>query len=176
VPPEFDPSWLDAVQAAETVLPLTAAEMSPGIARPTGSARELFPEAGCPEGALAGALLYLGYWEDAHNVAQELHSREGSYWHAIIHRLEPDSWNSMYWFRQTGRHAIFSALAEEANWLARQSPEAGWTPGDDWDPGRFVDYCESARSEPDSPAASLARSIQLAEWRLLFHYCERTRW
>src|SRR5712672_4382044 len=58
----------------------------------------------------AGLYLYFDCWEQAHEVAQDINTPEGSYWHAIVHRQEPDPGNAGYWFRQVGSHAIFPAL------------------------------------------------------------------
>src|SRR5579872_4751519 len=75
-------------------------------------ARQLFPGSRAPEAALAGLYLYFSCWSEAHEIAQDVQSPEGSYWHAIVHRQEPDDWNSAYWFGQVGRHPIFPALAK----------------------------------------------------------------
>ncbi len=71
---------------------------------------ELFPDARDGKAALAGLFLLYGHWDLSHQISQDVTSREGSYWHAIAHRLEPDSWNSSYWFRRVGEHPIFSGL------------------------------------------------------------------
>ncbi len=51
---------------------------------------------------MAGLLLLFGCWEQAHQVSQEDDSKEGSYWHGIVHRLEPDNSNAAYWFNRVG--------------------------------------------------------------------------
>jgi hypothetical protein len=63
---------------------------------------------------MAGLYLYFGCWAEAHETAQDIATPEGSYWHAIVHRQEPDAWNSGYWFRQVGAHAIYPALRDAA--------------------------------------------------------------
>jgi hypothetical protein len=63
---------------------------------------------------MAALWLYFSCFEECHSVAQELATQEGSYWHAILHRQEPDDWNAGYWFRRAGRHPVFVPLAEEA--------------------------------------------------------------
>ena len=82
--------------------------------------------------------------------------------------MEPDPGNSAYWFRRTGRHAIFPKLRAEAAAL-------GYDAGREWDPFRFIEYCESARKRPQSEEESLAVRVQLIEWQLLFDYCARGR-
>ncbi len=48
-------------------------------------------------------LLESGDWHGAHAVAQADPSSLGSWLHGIVHMLEPDRGNSMYWYRQAGR-------------------------------------------------------------------------
>jgi len=139
------------------------------------SANELFPGAVSPEGAMAGLWLYFSCFEECHGVAQGLHTPEGSYWHAILHRQEPDDWNSGYWFRRVGRHPVYRPLAEEAERLAAAHPEAAPAPSGPWDPEAFIRYCAAARARPGSATETLACEIQSAEWRLLFSWCARVR-
>jgi hypothetical protein len=73
-----------------------------------------FPKSRHPDAALAGLWLRFAEWDRAHTIAQDLPSVEGSYWHAILHRQEPDGWNSGYWFRRVRLHPVFKQLAEEA--------------------------------------------------------------
>jgi hypothetical protein len=118
-------------------------------------------------GALAGLWLYFSALEPAHALAQAEHSAEGSYWHAIVHRQEPDAGNSAYWLRRVGRHPVFEQLAAEAAALAAAEPAAGFAPPAAWDPFVFLAFAETARRQADSAAGRLAQDIQLAEWRLL---------
>ena len=124
-------------------------------------AGRLFPDTASPSGVHAGALLYLGCWEEAHQVAQDLETPEGSYWHAIIHRQEPDSFNASYWFRRVGSHAIFPQLAKAAEALGYPSRRGKW------DPSAFVDFCDSAAGA----SAAVAIEVQQAEWQLLMDWC-----
>jgi len=117
-----------------------------------------------PEAALAGLYLYFSCWEEAHEIAQNIATPEGSFWHAIVHRQEPDAGNSGYWFRQVGAHAIFPALREQA-------ARIGVDFGPQWDPVAFIEMCERARQEPGSDAERKALETQRAEWQLLFDYC-----
>jgi hypothetical protein len=117
-----------------------------------------------PESALAGLYLYFSCWDEAHQIAQNLNSPEGAYWHAIVHRQEPDAGNSGYWFRQVGSHLIFPALREEAAKL-------GVDFGSRWNPTAFIEMCERAHRNPGSDMERKALQTQLAEWQLLFDYC-----
>jgi hypothetical protein len=130
------------------------------------SASRLFPHARAPEAAMSGMFLYFSCLDEAHRIAQDIPGSEGSYWHAIMHRQEPDPGNAAYWFRSVGRHAIFPALREEA-------AAAGFDSGAAWDPFRFIDYFEAARSRPGSEEERIAMQVQLSEWQLLFDYCAR---
>ena len=129
-------------------------------------ARDALQSASLAPSVLAGLYLYFGCWEEAHTVAQDLDTPEGSYWHAIIHRQEPDAWNSGYWYRQVGKHAIFPKLRERA-------AEVGVDFGPKWDPIKFIEYAERAQVCPGSPEERRAMDVQLAEWQLLFDWCAR---
>jgi hypothetical protein len=117
-----------------------------------------------PEAALAGLYLYFSCWEDAHEIAQNVSTREGDYWHAIVHRQEPDAGNAGYWFGQVGKHPIFPELREQA-------AEIGVDFGPHWDPIAFIELCERARRAPGSEMERMALETQRAEWQLLFDYC-----
>src|SRR5579859_5853742 len=115
-------------------------------------AREAMRGLTVPPSALAGLYLYFGCWEDAHETAQAVETQDGAYWHAIVHRQEPDAGNAGYWFRQVGPHPIFPALRARAI-------ELGFDPGPAWRPVAFVDYCERARSQPAAETERRAREI-----------------
>jgi hypothetical protein len=125
-------------------------------------AGDLFPQARAAEAARSGLFLYFGCIDEAHEIAQSLNSPEGSYWHAILHRQEPDPGNSAYWFRRVGSHPIFPALRDTAKKI-----------GVTWDPLTFIDFCEEARRQPGSEMERLAMAVQLAEWQLLFDWCAK---
>jgi hypothetical protein len=127
---------------------------------------QLFGDALCPEGAMAGLYLYFSCLDEAHAIAQDLGTAEGSYWHGIMHRQEPDAWNAGYWMRQVGKHPIFAALRDEAKRLRFDS-------GHEWNPMEFIEFCEAARVRPGSDEEWIAQTVQLAEWQMLFDYCAR---
>jgi hypothetical protein len=134
------------------------------------SAEQLFPKGRDSKAALAGLLFMAGCWDLSHQAAQDIESQDGSYWHAIVHRVEPDSSNAKYWFRQVGEHPIFTALhAEAAGALA--ASDTGWRLKGKWDASRFVDWCDEARTEPGSAKRRLAEQIQGVEIDLLFSWC-----
>jgi hypothetical protein len=138
------------------------------------SAQQIFPHAFAPRAALTGLWIYLGEMEAAHALAQDDASSEGSYWHAIIHRLEPDPSNSAYWFRRVGKHPIYPDLRDAAEAILRDERGTGFRLGSSWDPFHFIDFCMSASEKPvGSSEHRTALALQRAEWQLLFVYCAR---
>jgi hypothetical protein len=109
---------------------------------------------------LAGVWLHHDFLDESHGISQDIATPSGSYWHAILHRREPDASNSKYWWRQVGDHPVFAQLAGEAARL-------GWRA---WDPAAFVDECEKERGS-GSQRETLLREVQRAEWELLFGWC-----
>jgi hypothetical protein len=155
--------------AGERLMPLALGRCSSEAAYrmlKESAARSLFPQARAAEAALSGLYLYFSCLDEAHGIAQEISSPEGSYWHAIMHRQEPDAGNSGYWFGRVGAHPIFPALRETAAAL-------GLDFGPRWDPMAFIDFCERARAMPGSGVERCALEVQRAEWQLLFDYCAR---
>ena len=54
-----------------------------------------------------------GDWGRAHEVAQEIDDRTGSWIHAYLHRKEGDPGNAAYWYRRAGKPVPSVSLAEE---------------------------------------------------------------
>ncbi len=139
------------------------------------SASELFPGARQPQAALSGLLLLLNCWDDSHHISQDVHSEEGSYWHGIAHRMEPDSFNAGYWFRRVGKHPIFPELYAKAQEVLKGQPQASrpahWRLKSSWDPLLFIEWCDETRAHPGSMREEIALTIQKAEWQLLFEWC-----
>lgn len=130
--------------------------------------KDVFPGAIHPQAAHAGLWLYCGFFEESHSIAQDLRTPEGSYWHAILHRMEPDAWNSGYWFRRVGSHPVFPLLAAAAQGL-------GYSTGDKWSAEDFTTDCEAARDSGPADKLQLLEQVQLAEWQLLFDFCARSK-
>ena len=135
---------------------------------------DLFPGLREPEAPMAGLWLYFSCFEEAHQLIDDPKTTEGEYWHAILHRQEPDSGNAAYWFRRVGKHPVFADLAAEAKRILKRHPEAEFGIGH-WDPFSFVHFCERARQQPGSAQELAAREIQRAEWQLLLDYSARPR-
>ena len=125
---------------------------------------------------LSGLWLRHNFLDESHQLSQEIETAEGSYWHAIMHRREPDYSNGKYWFRQIGSHPIFSALATHSQALAQQQPTLDpacqfLLTQTTWNPARFIDLCQHLAQSSTSPGESLARQIAHAEWELLMEWC-----
>lgn len=58
-------------------------------------------------------------WEHAHNIAQEVHDRNGSWIHAYLHRKEGDHFNARYWYGKAGKPEPAGTLKEEWEALVR---------------------------------------------------------
>jgi hypothetical protein len=148
------------------------------------SPTSLFPNAPEPREAMTGLWQYFDCFEEAHQLADACETPNGYYWHAIVHRREGDSANAAYWFRKTGAHPAYDALAVEAAKIADQYTSDASTAGrgllgrsarefrgGEWDPFAFVSFCDSARRQPGSAQERIAMEIQRAEWRILFDHC-----
>jgi len=134
-------------------------------------AGDLFPNARAPQAAYGGLHLYFSCANECHEIVQNVKTQDGSFWHGIVHRQEPDAANAAYWFRQTGSHPVFEALAHAAEEITSRYPQIGFRPAGKWDPFTFIDFCEQARQMPGSQSESAALEIQRVEWQLLFDHC-----
>jgi hypothetical protein len=61
------------------------------------------------------ALWYAGRddWEASHNIAQDIHDKNGSWIHAYLHRVEGDTFNANYWYNKAGRRMPGYSLQQE---------------------------------------------------------------
>ena len=132
------------------------------------------PAAAC---CLAGLWLWNGFLDHSHKISQEIDTPEGSWWHGIMHRREPDSRNAAHWFRKVGNHPLFESLATKMQRLASERlipKSASWLATVDcWDPFRFIDLCESARCSGDSDLQAYTREAATIEWYELFNHCRQ---
>ena len=84
--------------------PYPGPEHRPGtlsIAEIDRQLKPLFNKAS-PTQQLISATLYLwhDHLDEAHSLAQEIETSDGSYVHGIMHRREPDYSNARYWFEE----------------------------------------------------------------------------
>lgn len=77
------------------------------------SLTDAHPPEGIPK--LLLALWYDGKsdWEKAHNIAQDIHTAEGSWIHGYLHRKEGDHGNAAYWYHRAARPVPRISLEQE---------------------------------------------------------------
>lgn len=127
-----------------------------------------------PDGVIglrAGLWLLHDFMDEAHALAQRIEETvSGAYWHAILHRREPDAGNARYWFARVGEHPVFPELLADAREIAGDEPPPPLAPllrADAWRPGRFV---ELATGRGGGAAEPLLLAIERREWELLFDH------
>lgn len=112
---------------------------------------------GAPERTAVAAGLHLLYddLDGSHSLSQTIEGRgknqNGDYWHAIMHRREPDYGNAKYWFRRVGPHPVLTKLPAVLEHIESCYPSdtlSQWSTrlvkSGQWDPFAMVDACESA--------------------------------
>jgi hypothetical protein len=126
----------------------------------------------------AGLFQWHDFLDESHELAQSIEGQGenqlGDYWHAIMHRREPDYSNAKYWFRQIGNQPIYRDLRLYADGVLEKSTAADaplWREqlqaGSKWDPFAFVDLCEECAQDETTELALAARRIQYAEMSML---------
>lgn len=144
------------------------------------------PESPADEVALRAGLLQMhDFLHESHQHSQSIEGEgrnlNGDYWHAIMHRREPDYGNSKYWFRRVGQHPVFPQLAEWAQSMLTEHMDLADTTewqqrlgtSSQWNPMAFVDICEECADFPlNDPLVLIAGMIQSIEMQLLLkHTC-----
>ncbi len=102
---------------------------------------------------MSGLWLLYNFLHESHELSQSIHTAEGSWWHAIMHRTEGDFSNAKYWYRRVGEHEAFENI------------------GSGFDPMAFVDQCE--RDYRTGDLSDETQKLAFAEWNALFEYCQQ---
>lgn len=124
------------------------------------------------DATVSGLLLWNDCEQEAHTLAQNINSPEGSYFHAIIHRREPDIWNSDYWFNRTGAHPVFPLVYD---YVSKNFPEKivkKILVKNSWDPKVFNKAVEEAQNDGNAADSDL-KTIQHAELLFLIAHSYR---
>lgn len=170
-------------QAAETLRSGVAASLGPDRRSETLSEPEIHSAVreGVSSGAVPAAraqtvlallLLWHDHLETAHNIVQHDQSADASFIHALMHRREPDYWNSKYWWRRAGSHPAYADIAPQVRALlrarGRQDRLSTLLPGGLWQPDAFVDACEAVAAHPGNESdLELLREVQRIEFSVL---------
>lgn len=158
-PAEFLPTLAPRHQQADASLRSAVHGVSAGLDRTASNSVQ------------GGLFLMNDCLDESHACSQSIEGegQNGDYWHAIMHRREPDYGNAKYWFRQVGRHPVFERLSAIAARVVGERKVDGLDrlASGEWDPFLFVDLCERYARNEDSPAALALREIQGWEMALL---------
>ncbi|GEM_PF-213279 len=122
-------------------------------------------------------LLWHDHLDAAHALVQSRPEPEAGFIHAMMHRREPDYWNSKYWWRRVGAHAVFAELAHRAQprltahlRAVTNNAAAALIRNARWQPETFVDLCAAATT--GAPTAEL-RALQQMEFETLLEFLIR---
>ena len=121
----------------------------------------------------SGLLLCNDAIDSSHEIVQNIGTKTGNYWHAIMHRRESDYSNAKYWFGRVGKHPIYFQLLCYAQELSQTEQLEEYTKilesNDEWNPAQFVDWCQAATNSEDNKKTFLEQ-IQLKELQLLIDF------
>jgi hypothetical protein len=154
--------------------PILAVPAAAALARLRAeSPSALFPGARDPACCAASVFLRHGDWRAAHAIVEKLETADAAYLHMVAHRTEPDAWNAKWWCGQLPRdYVIYAALSDAAAAALKRTGVARAVPRP-WDAAAFVDWCEEATKEPQSPLAAAVADIRAVEADLLFEHLKK---
>jgi len=147
-----------------------------GEAELRAAVRDAVSGSGLPDSQARLILAHVLLWHDcldaSHTLSQAIDTPDGSFLHAIMHRREPDYWNSKYWWRQAGRHPAFDDVGRRAGGCLQSAGRADLgellLPDGVWQPSVFVDACESVASRSGGdPEVMVLRLLQQIEFEVL---------
>jgi hypothetical protein len=124
------------------------------------------------DAVVSGFLIWNDCENEAHSRAQNISIPEGSYLHAIIHRREPDIWNSDYWFKKVGNHPVYSLVYDFVSQNSTEEIKDKMLIGAEWDPEIFNKLVEKAQNGERTFLHELAE-IQHAELLFLIAHSYR---
>ena len=81
------------------------------------------PQLGAPLAALWWASK--GNWDEAHKIAQDQDTPDSAWVHAYLHRVEGDSGNAGYWYRQAHKPVASDPLETEWDGIVSALLQAG---------------------------------------------------
>lgn len=116
----------------------------------------------------SGLYLLAGDLDRSHSISQAVESAEGSFWHGIMHRREPDYGNAKYWVRRVGQHPAYAAMHTAAENVPVGPQNV--TGADGWDAAALVDLYQAGK-ERGGEAEQQAIELGWIEWQVLFDYC-----
>jgi len=109
------------------------------------------PDSNFAKCCVSGLWLLNNFLHRSHDLSQDIHTPEGSWLHAIMHRTEGDFSNSKYWYRRAGEHPAMTGMDEP------------------FDPYDFVDQCQSEYRK--GLLTKETQALAFAEWEALFDFC-----
>ncbi|MBC7965087.1 MAG: hypothetical protein H7Z17_04095 [Fuerstia sp.] len=125
---------------------------------------------------VSGVLLLWDFLHESHEISQTMEGRgtprTADYWHAIMHRREPDPGNASYWFRRVGSHPALDTMSSKLHrWLGEsgasddEQKRAQQTvcPHGRFDPFAVIELSTQALRKPGQLEDRLLRRVQYSE-------------
>lgn len=144
------------------------------------------------DNAVIALMAGLHLWNDSlytsHAFAQQIEDDEtGSYWHAIMHRMERDYSNSKYWFRRAGNHAVKHPVQINIADMLKQQAQLDSLPSSpivnqlkqfrdqqSWNCDDFVDLIKlQENGQGSEDTRQLLEQLQSIELKQLLHYTSK---